>query len=304
MRKHQAQTIVVGLWAFLLLLWSSMLSAEVTTELKTKVETEAETEVETDAETDAETERDFWNTSNESNPDKIDHSAWQAILDGYLKSSHPSGINRFDYANLKANTADKLKLKSYLLYLKRLDPRTYSKAEQKAYWINLYNALTIRIVVNEYRSVTSIKRVGDPFFGPWDKDLIKIQGKILTLNNIEQNILHSVWNDNRLYYATNSACLGCPNLASEAYTAANTEILLEKSAKDYVNHSRGVLCESNSKLLVSSLYQWYKADFGGTDEGVIKYLLKYAEPESDLASCLQDYKGPITHSYDWELNNP
>jgi len=245
----------------------------------------------------------FWNASNESNPAKIEHSAWQAILDAYLDANHPSGINRFDYGSLKANSTDNQKLKDYLSSLKKLDPRTYSKAEQKAYWINLYNALTVHLVVNHY-PVKSIKHIDSPLGlgGPWDKKLLKIQEHRLTLNNIEHGILRPIWNDNRIHYAVNCASIGCPNLASEAYTAENMEIVLDKGAKDYVNHTRGVQFHPDGRLLVSSIYEWYKVDFGGTDASVIAHLQKYAN--HDLANRLQSYKGSIDDQYNWELNKP
>ncbi|HDN26037.1 MAG TPA: DUF547 domain-containing protein [Thioploca sp.] len=284
MRKHKAPTIV-GLWAFLLLFWSSLLSA-------------------------APDFDSFWNASDESNPAKFDHSAWQTILDGYLKANHPSGINRFDYARLNANSTDRKKLRDYLIALKKRDPRSYSKAEQKAYWINVYNALTVRLVVNNLvvdgYPIESIRNIGTGGYfrlgNPWKKKLIKIQSQSLTLNNIEHNILRPIWNDNRIHYAVNCASMGCPNLASEAYTAANTERLLEKGAKDYVNHSRGVQFQSNGKLLVSSIYRWYSVDFGSTNDNVITHLRQYAN--STLANRLRGYRGSIAHDYNWDINKP
>jgi len=270
--KNRLQTIV-GLWTLTLLIWSSILSAAPQAELIP-----------------------FWNKSNEANRATIDHSAWQSLLDRYLDANHPSGVNRFDYANLKANAADKRQFKGYLKSLMKLDPRTYSKAEQKAYWINLYNALTVHLIVNRY-PVKSIKKIG--WFGPWDKKLVTIKGQKLTLNNIEHGILRPIWRDNRIHYAVNCASLGCPNLASKAYTAANTEKLLEAGAKAYVNHQRAVQFK-NGKLLVSSIYHWYKVDFGGSDRSLVKHLLKYAD--GDLAKRLRAYQGRIDHDYDWRLN--
>lgn len=271
--KNQVQTII-GLWTVILLIWSSILCAAPQAELIP-----------------------FWNSSNESSRARIDHSAWQAILDRYLNPNHYSGVNRFNYANLKANDADKTKLKDYLSSMKRLDPRRYSKAEQKAYWINLYNALTVYIVLKRY-PIESIKKIG--WFGPWDKKFLKIQGQRLSLNNIEHGILRPIWRDNRIHYAVNCASYGCPNLAAQAYTAANIEHLLEKAARDYVNHPRGVQFQGNGKLLVSSIYSWYKVDFGGNNASLIRHLRRYAKP--GLANRLQNYRGRIDDNYDWKLN--
>ncbi len=244
----------------------------------------------------------FWNKSNESNKVIINHHTWQIILDSYLDARHQSGISRFNYAKLAKNSPDKQQLNDYLSYLQQLKPRTYSKGEQKAYWINLYNSLTVKIVLDAY-PVKSISKIHEGWlaFGPWDDVHANVAGKELTLNNIEHGILRPIWQDNRVHYALNCASLGCPNLASQVYTATNMEILLKQAAKAYVNHSRGVQFKNN-KLLLSNIYDWYQVDFGGTNISLIKHLQKYAN--TDLAKLLLEYKNSIDYAYDWNLNQP
>ena len=243
----------------------------------------------------------MWDASDESSTATIDHAPWQAILDGYLITDDPSGINRFDYGGLKANAEDRQKLAGYLQALAQLDPRTYAKAEQMAYWINLYNALTVFVIVPRY-PVDSIKDIKSGLidFGPWNLELIPVQGETLTLNNIEHGILRPIWQDPRIHYAVNCASLGCPNLAPEAYRSDNLERLLEQSAADYINHPRGAQV-TDGELLISSIYDWFKADFGGTNEGVFAHLTRYARPE--LADQLSGYDSFDDH-YDWSLNDP
>lgn len=242
----------------------------------------------------------FWVDNNENNTAKINHTAWQSFLDGYLISNHPSGINRFNYE--KVSKSDRKKLSGYLDDLQQLDPRTYTRAEQKAYWINLYNALTIELILKNY-PVESITKLGDSYFsfGPWDDKVATIQGKTLSLNNIEHGILRPLFRDNRIHYAVNCASISCPNLAAQAFTSENTNQLLEQGAEQYVNHPRGVIFEDDS-LKVSSIYHWYKVDFGNSDKRLISHLIKYANPE--LAEKLQRYQGNIDHHYNWELNKP
>ena len=127
----------------------------------------------------------FWDAGNEANTEEIDHSPWQRILDGYLQVKR-GGINRFDYAALKANSRDRAILKSYLDYLQGIDPRLYSKAEQKAYWINLYNSLTVRLVVDAYpvnsiREVCEDRNPDSKCSGPWKEKHAKVAGRELTL---------------------------------------------------------------------------------------------------------------------------
>ncbi len=243
---------------------------------------------------------EFWSPSDESNTDTIDHAAWQNMLEQYLDDKHPSGINRFNYAGVKSE--DRKMLTQYLLQMQQLDPRAYSRAEQKAYWINLYNALTVELILKNY-PVKSITKLGESFFsfGPWDDKLADIQGQKLSLNNIEHGILRAYFNDNRIHYAVNCASISCPNLSASAYTSANTEQLLEQGARQYINHPRGVHFEKE-KLIVSSIYHWYKDDFGGNKKSLISELIKYAEPT--LAKQLRNYNGDIDHDYDWALNQP
>ena len=243
-----------------------------------------------------------WEASVETNAASIDHSAWQGILDTYL-TSHPSGINRFDYAALKANAEDAAKLAGYLTSLQELDPRHYSRQEQQAYWINFYNALTVRVVADAY-PVDSIRDIYQGWLplGPWDDVHAEVAGMPLTLNNIEHGILRPIWRDPRIHYAVNCASHGCPNLSPTVYTAANTEAQLEAGAHAYINHPRGASFVDDDFLLISSIYEWYVEDFGGTEKTVIDHLMQYAEEE--LAARLKTFSGSIDYEYDWNLNKP
>ena len=243
-----------------------------------------------------------WEASVETNAAVIDHSAWQSILDTYL-TSHPSGINRFDYAALKANAEDAARLADYLTSLQELDPRHYSRQEQQAYWINFYNALTVRVVADAY-PVDSIRDIYQGWLplGPWDDVHAEVAGMPLTLNNIEHGILRPIWRDPRIHYAVNCASHGCPNLSPTVYTAANTEALLEAGARAYINHPRGVSFVDDDFLLISSIYEWYVEDFGGTEKTVIDHLMQYAEEA--LAARLKTFSGSIDYEYDWNLNTP
>ena len=248
-----------------------------------------------------------WDASDENSVARIDHGAWQEILNGYLRV-HDSGVNRFDYGALKANAGDFAKLASYLASLQSLDPRDYSRAEQKAYWINFYNALTVQVVADAY-PVKSIKDISESllgslgiFGGPWDDVHAKVAGRDLTLNNIEHGILRPIWRDNRIHYAVNCASYGCPNLCPTVFTADNTEELLDAGARAYVNHPRGVEFMDDDFIIISSIYKWYAADFGGTEKSVIEHLVKYADKA--LAARLRKFAGSVDYEYDWSLNRP
>ena len=243
----------------------------------------------------------MWDASDESNQEDFDHSAWDELLKTHLDATHESGINLFDYAGLRASAADMERLKNYLLSQTALDPRMRSRDVQMAYWINLYNALTVWVVVNDY-PVDSIKDIksGLFIFGPWQRELITVAGQSLTLDNIEHNILRPIWKDPRIHYAVNCASLGCPNLAEDAYRADNLEALLEKGAREYINHPRGAQVR-DGELHLSSIYEWFQVDFGDSLDGVIAHLQKYANPE--LFNALRQVE-EFHHDYDWKLNAP
>lgn len=241
-----------------------------------------------------------WNASDDSDKSVIDHSSWQQILDRYLKTSGDPEVTRFDYAAVTPE--DKALLRKYLTELQDTPILKFNRAEQFAYWVNLYNATTVNLILNYY-PVESIRDIKFGFlsFGPWNEKLLKVDGEDLSLNDIEHRILRPIWKDNRIHYAVNCASVGCPNLATQAYTPANSEQLLEQGAIDYVNHPRGVAL-LDDELVLSSIYDWYQVDFGGDEKGVIQHLLKYAKP--DLVRRLSGHAGDVDYRYDWGLNSP
>ena len=200
-----------------------------------------------------------WQKHDPASAHKIDHSAWDNWLKKYLVAPHPSGIHRVRYGSVTPE--DRKALKNYLENLQKVDISTYNRAEQKAYWINLYNALTVDVVLSHY-PVSSIRDIGiSPGLfsrGPWDAKLLTVETETLSLNDIEHRILRPIWKDARVHYAVNCASLGCPNLQPAAYTGGNTESLLENGAREYINHSRGI-ANRNGKLQVSSIYDWFEA---------------------------------------------
>jgi len=243
---------------------------------------------------------DRWEAHGPSSTERIDHSVWDRFLDSYVVADHPSGINLLRYEEARGGKAA---LDDYVTALGGTAVSKLGRAEQMAYWINLYNALTIQVVLDHY-PVGSIReiRISPGLFssGPWDKKLLKIEGQAVSLNDIEHRILRPIWKDNRVHYAVNCASLGCPDLQPVAFTAANTEELLEKAARAYVNHPRGARFEGG-KLIVSSIYDWFEIDFGGSAGGVIDHLRSYAEGE--LSKGLVGYSGRLRSGYDWDLND-
>ncbi|MBA3582642.1 MAG: DUF547 domain-containing protein [Gammaproteobacteria bacterium] len=230
---------------------------------------------------------------------RVDHALWQQFLDEYVVT-HPDGINRVRYA--KVTAADKKHLQQYLQQLQNMRVSKLTRDEQLAYWINLYNALTVNVILQHYPtdSIRNINISGWFSTGPWKKELIKVENKNLSLNDIEHRILRIQWQDNRIHYALNCASLGCPNLNPQAFTSTNLQDLLNNSAKNYINHSRGVTIKNN-RLIISTIYKWYAEDFGGNDAAIIAQLQRYASPALKLK--LQKFNKIDGYAYNWQLND-
>ena len=244
----------------------------------------------------------FWAANDPASTVRIDHGQWDRFLKKYVVASDPSGINRVRYSAVTPE--DRQKLEEYLGRLQRVQVTRLSRGEQKAYWIDLYNALTVKVVLDHY-PIESIRdiNISPGFFsvGPWGAKALSIQGQKVSLNDIEHRILRPLWRDERVHYAVNCASLGCPNLRPEAFTAKNSDALLEKGAPEYVNHPRGAQT-SEGRLFLSGIYDWFREDFGGTGESVLRHLRTYAAPA--LAERLKDFQGRISCRYDWRLNAP
>ena len=230
----------------------------------------------------------------------VDHGGFDILLARRAKAS-ADGVVRVDYAGWKRSAADREALKRYIDQLTGLDPLTLTRPEQFAYWANLYNALTIQVVVEAY-PVASIRdiRTSRPLPGPWWKAVTQVTGVNLSLNNIEHDILRKGWREPRVHYAVNCASFSCPNLPLQALRGVGLEAALDAAARAYVNHSRGVRFEGE-KLVVSSIYQWYGGDFGGTDARVIAHLAQYAAPP--LRARLLAVERIARGAYDWSLNS-
>lgn len=241
-----------------------------------------------------------WTAHDPTAPDQIDHSPWEEFLRAYVLE-HEDGINRVAYG--RVTDESKAELSNYISALASTAIDRYNRAEQLAYWINLYNALTVKLVLDHHpaKSIRDIRVSPGPFnFGPWGKKLISLGGEELSLNDVEHRILRPIWRDPRIHYAVNCASLGCPNLQRTAFTARNSDTLLDTGARHYVNHPRGVRIKEG-KLIASSIYVWFKNDFVNADGSVLEHLRRYATP--DLAARLAG-AGPIRDSeYDWALND-
>ncbi len=231
----------------------------------------------------------------------VSHSAWSSLLRQHVRPS-PDGVNRVDYARWKATGMTRLR--GYIAMLERAAPSQMASRAQMAFWINLYNAKTAEIVLARY-PVASIKDInlpapdGKPAEGPWKAHVLVVEGKALSLDDVENAILRPRFNDARIHYALNCLSIGCPNLLPEAYEPERLDRQLDRAATAFVNHPRGITIRPD-RIAASSIYDWFKDDFGGA-RGVLAHMSRYAKPE--LRRRLALIERIDAFDYDWRLND-
>ena len=233
----------------------------------------------------------------------IDHRAWDAVVSTYLKvDPRGDGVNRFDYAAV--SDEDRLRLKDYLRSLGNLDIEKYDQDEQIAFWMNLYNAAIVDLVLDN-APVDSIRDISGPGIGvrgPWLRPVATVLGRTLSFDDIEHRVLRAAFNDMgvSIHYGVNCASDGCPPLAPRAHTAENWRDNLTATARQFVNSRHGVRLDGD-RLRTSKIYRsWFREDFGGSDESVIAHLVEYAAP--GLARRLKERSTVSGDFYDWRLN--
>lgn len=214
-------------------------------------------------------------------PEKPDHTAFNTLL-----SKHVNNRGDVNYAAFKK---DEAKLDAYIAELSENSPKSdWGRNESMAYWINAYNANTLKLILKNYPLKSIIDLDGGK---PWDVKWIKIGGKTYSLNNIEHDIIRPRYKDARIHFAVNCAAASCPPLPNKAFTAANLNSLLASRTKSFVrNASYNTI--STGDVQVSKIFDWYGKDFGNLRD----FLNKYATLEIPEGTNI-GFK-----EYDWALN--
>ncbi|RMX00827.1 DUF547 domain-containing protein [Legionella jordanis] len=242
----------------------------------------------------------IWETNNPLSTAAINHDDWQEFLNRRVVTNE-EGINLVDYAHM--TDADYNLLKNYIDKMSHIDIDAYNRDEQLAFWLNLYNALTVQIVA-DYYPVGSIEDInispGLFSVGPWGAKLVTINGTPLSLDEINNRIIRPVWNDPRTHYAINNGSIGAANLGKQAYHGSTIEAQLNEAASEYINSLRGAQV-IEGELIVSKIYEWYSDDFGGSKADIITHLKQFAK--EPLRSQLKHINTIDGYVYNWHLNN-
>ncbi|MEW5737172.1 MAG: DUF547 domain-containing protein [Thermodesulfobacteriota bacterium] len=198
----------------------------------------------------------------------------------------------------KGFQADLPRFEAYLEQMAQVDPATLSNNDRFAFFINLYNAWTIRLILTKYPDLRSIKDLGG-FFGPWKMDLVKLNGQTVTLDHVEHGILRPEFKDPRVHFAINCASKGCPKLRSEAYVGARLSDQLDDAVSRFINDPERTYI-ADGRLYVSRIFKWFAQDF---DKDPVSFVRRYAK--GDLATRLAATGDGVSVkylSYDWSLN--
>jgi hypothetical protein len=222
----------------------------------------------------------YQNTTDEV-AQRISHTEWDALLQ--------KNVSRNGNVNYKAFQKDSKQLQAYLNELSANVPtKSWSKNATLAYWINAYNAYTVKLILDNYPT-KSIKDINDP----WGKKFFTLGNKKYSLEEIEHEILRKM-NEPRIHFAINCASFSCPNLLNEAYTEVKLNQQLAAVAKSFINDKTKNTITSN-KIEISKIFDWFEGDFK-TKGSVIDFLNQYSGVKISRTAKI-NYK-----EYNWNLN--
>jgi hypothetical protein len=240
--------------------------------------------------------------------EEFDHSAWNRVLRRYVTET-----GRVDYGALKSDSAD---LDSYVAQLAARSPVSHprdfpSREAQLAYWINAYNALTMKGVVAAW-PVKSVREIGTlPYSFFWRKKFTA-GGRKYTLNGIE-DILRKQLSEPRIHFAIVCASNSCPRLERTAYTAENVERLLEAHAREFVNDPRNLQIDgARNRVTLARIYTFYREDFekfvsarnsAKSEQPILDYVRLYASDANRRALAAMKNPRVEDFEYDWGIND-
>lgn len=235
----------------------------------------------------------------------VDHSAFDQFLTTYLVTTSvdnpiSTGANLIRYQDV--SDADEQALIAYIDRLQATAVSELNRDEQLAFWINLYNAETIRVILDNI-PVKSIRNIQSSFLdvnGPWNDVRLTVEGTELSLGAIENEIVRPIYKDPRIHYGLNCAAIGCPNLRAKAFKGASLDTALDEQTRAFINNPRGVTVE-DGKLTVSRIFLWYGRDYGDSETDIISHINQYAEPK--LKESLSGISDISAYEYDWSLND-
>tara|TARA_Y100000768_G_scaffold388954_1_gene389237 strand:- start:15126 stop:15851 length:726 start_codon:yes stop_codon:yes gene_type:complete len=221
-----------------------------------------------------------------------EHKVWNQFLMAKTKMKGKQVL--VDYQSIKM---DPSLLKKYLEQLEGVTKSEFQEFNEKqklSYWINAYNAYTVKLIVDNY-PVKSIKDLGGFLSSPWSKEFIKLMGQEMSLDDIEHKTIRKNFKEARIHFVVNCASMGCPSLYREAIVADKIEEQLEAATKHFLtNSAKNQISKKHAKL--SKIFDWYEGDFEKYHGSVRKFIQKYTSEKVDKDTRVSYL------DYDWSLN--
>lgn len=224
------------------------------------------------------------------NSSATDNSIYAALLSKYVSGSF------VDYAGLKAEEAN---LDAYCDILAGTDTEALPEKERLAYYINAYNAWTLKLVLDNW-PVDSIKDVGRFWSSPWKIEFARVGDKTVSLDYIENEVLRPQFKDPRIHFAINCASKSCPPLRGEPYEGGRIDSQLDDAAGRFINDGKSNYLRDKA-LHLSKIFDWFSEDFGG-ENGVLAFIRKYAQGDLALELATSEKPEIVFLEYDWSLN--
>jgi hypothetical protein len=228
--------------------------------------------------------------------EEFDHSGYATLLEEHVDYE----TARVDYSGL---AEDEQALDSYLDALAEVDLSSLGADAQLAVLINAYNAFTLKLILEHYPDIESIKDISKP----WDTARWTLGGAEISLNQLEHGLIRPIYKDSRIHFAVNCASIGCPPLAPWPYTGADLDAQLDKAARRTLQDDRYARVE-DGEFQVTPLMNWYKPDFVSEDfeptaETIPAYAAMYGDAEIRTFVASEERPGYSFLDYDWSLND-
>ena len=220
----------------------------------------------------------------------VDNTIYRDLLERHVKDG------RVSYDGFKQEEA---LLDQYLAILSATDPATLPRNHAFAFYINAYNAFTVKLILSRYPKINSIKEIGSFFSGPWSKKFIPLNGWTVSLDHIEHEVLRPRFKDPRVHFAINCAARSCPPLMGEPFEGETLDTQLDRQTRAFINNPKDTFVK-DKKVFISKIFDWFDEDF---NDNPLLFIRQYAGDRltSDLETAGPEPKIKYLH-YDWSLN--
>ena len=232
-------------------------------------------------------------------PSTFDHGDYSALLGDVVDAR--------GYVDYAALVADPAPLDGYLRRLAATDPVALPDADRLAFWINVYNAYTLKLVADNYPVESVLDVVSGPFIptvnSPFRVEFVTVGGETMTLDEVEHGIIRADFDEPRIHFAVVCAAQSCPPLRSEAYTGEALDAQLDDQARTFLHDtSKNRVPADQETVQLSKILDWYADDFGGSDAAVQAFIAPYFDGE--MRAALEAGRYDVDHlGYDWSLND-